>query len=114
MKILESILQRSAPVVAPLTSVLGRVRPAWDRVMNSAFVRDAWNLDASMSTPAPHKPSFGEAAREPRSFGARILPAHVPPLAASPLVAQSARTRSEDTHSRGASSDGELNRDLVC
>ena len=41
MKVIERILQRAAPVVAPLGATLGRVRPAWDRVMNSAFVRDA-------------------------------------------------------------------------
>lgn len=41
MKILGSILQRSAPVAAPLAAALGRLRPAWDRVMNSAFLRDS-------------------------------------------------------------------------
>jgi fatty acid desaturase len=87
----------------------------------TAFVRDAWNLDASMSTPAPHKPSFGDAAREPRSFGARILPAHVPQLAASPLLAQASKRalgraseESSSQHGRASSSDGELGSDLVC
>ncbi|MDB4977015.1 MAG: fatty acid desaturase [Myxococcaceae bacterium] len=63
------------------------------------FVRDAWKLDASTSSPAPQRPSFGEAAREPRSFGARLLP--TPPAAAKQASSSDATT-------------GELASDLVC
>ncbi|MDB4991590.1 MAG: fatty acid desaturase, partial [Myxococcaceae bacterium] len=44
----------------------------------TAFVRDAWKLDASTSSPAPQRASFGDTTREPRSFGARLLSTPAP------------------------------------
>ena len=41
MKILESIMQRSAPLAERLAAAAGRVRPAWDRVACSPLLRDA-------------------------------------------------------------------------